>query len=269
MSKTRNEDKVSDIIVKSNYFIRDFVQHCNNLIEKRLVYAFFSVVDSVNDAKDHVYVLSMTDILRLLELSDGGRNYINIREQLKTINDMSFWQRSIDANGQRHDKLVRLFKDFSLDYKILDNANSNVSAIDTCTFVFSDEISRALMHQKKNFTRLLRSTIMQFKSIYSPSFYEYLMSFCYGKKFDSGSILPIEMDEDEVCYHLGFELNTPAWKIARTLPTVVKEINEFSETITINDFTWTKTAGKRYIAKFNIIYRFDAPMPFQFGDTDM
>lgn len=264
MSNMKNEDKITDVIVKSNYFIRDFVQNCNTLIEKRLVYAFFSVVDSVNDANDHEYVLSITDILRLLELTDSGFNYVYIREQLKAINDMSFWQLSIDSNGQKHEKLVRLFKEFTLDYKTPDKANRETNVIDTCTFVFTDDISRAIMCQKKNFTKLLRSTVMQFKSIYSPGFYEYLMSFCYGNKFDSGSVLTIEMNEDEVCYRLGLEKGTPAWKIARALSTVAKEINEYSDSITISDFTWTKAAGKQHIATFNIIQKFKALQSVQF-----
>lgn len=236
----------TDIIVKSNKLVREFTLKCDSLMEKRLVYAFFSTVDSLNDAENKTYTLSMTDLLRLLDLSDGGFNYSNVRGYLKNINDLSFWQPAIE-NGRATETIVRIFKQFKMVYK-----DDDMSTLDYCQYSFTPEICQHLLAQKK-FTKLLRKTVMRFKCKYTPDLYEYLVSFCFGEQFKAGAIQHISMAENDLYYHLHLDKSTPAWKItSKILPTVVNEINKFSDTIFIQDYTYEKDSLKTHIANFSI-----------------
>lgn len=151
--------KHNDLIQKTRYELTVEEQ-------KILLYVISKIKPTDNKLTE--YNIPILDILKLLNINDGGKNYQYIKHTIKKLSDKSFW---LFVDNKEY--LVRWLEHIVIDK---DTATINVR--------IHEQLAPYLLQVKSRFTEYQIYNILAMRGKYSIRLYEILKSYAYLHEVD-------------------------------------------------------------------------------------
>jgi plasmid replication initiation protein len=125
------------------------------------------------------YEFSVTDFLQACGLEQSGKNYIKVKETIRSIRNISFW---VTLDGKEH--LLGL-----LDRATIEPKTGKI----TCCF--HDDIKPFLLYLKENYTQFELRNVLAMQSKYAIRFYELAKSHQFLREFQ----IPLDELKRSLC----------------------------------------------------------------------
>ncbi|WP_195972508.1 replication initiation protein [Clostridium thermobutyricum] len=204
---TDNGNKNYESIVKSNNLIRGSYTVTAN--EQKFLYKVFEYVQE-NDYKSNVIVFEFNNIIKEF------REVIN-----KNLTKKQFWN-MLKKLQKKHPDIIIDGKYVSTQwYRLIGELDYSVITLQLDEFIF-----KYVQSQKKNFGKLLKSSVFNFNTFYAMKIYEFLRSWANLKKEEYITLdrFKLEMDiHEKKSYSQIYNIKR------RILDPSIEEINEKSE----------------------------------------
>lgn len=153
------EEQKSYSVRKSNVLIRQPRKHLT-LQEQRLIAFLVSKIKPTDNIYQE-YTISISDYLKICGMTDAGKNYSAIKEQLKTLRDRSSWIKDGDSES-----LVSWLS------KVRISPRSGKIAVK-----FDEDLAQHLIDLRHSFTSYEFLFTLPMRSNYSFTLYEILKSY--------------------------------------------------------------------------------------------
>ena len=147
------------LITKSNELIQKSRFELS-LTEQKLVAYICTLINPMHDKEDQVYTISISNFIKLCNITDSGKNYNDIKKIIKKLADQSYWMMLPDGS----ETLVRWIEKPKISDK-------------TIKFKLDEDMSPYLLQLKEKFTTYEIKNILNMKSCYAPRLYEILKSY--------------------------------------------------------------------------------------------
>lgn len=213
--KIKNEDTHEQriqTVVKANDLINKSRFSLTTQQQKIVLYLISQISRNDNDFK--TYEFSIAEFTKVCGLTDSGRNYELLKEQIKRIADKSIW---INIDGKTETLLRWIEKPYINEKQ------------GTIQIKLDNDMKPYLLRLTENFTEYELIYTLQFKSKYSIRLYEYIKSIHY-REIQEDYITEISIEDlqnrlDCFKYTNFKDIHT------RVLKPAVNEINEHSDKI--------------------------------------
>lgn len=167
----------SQFVVKANSIIQQSRFSMTAFQQKAYLFLISKIKPEDEGGKN--YEFSVTDFLQACGLEQSGKNYIKVKETIRSIRNISFW---VALDGKEH--LLGL-----LDRATIEPKTGKI----TCCF--HDDIKPFLLYLKENYTQFELRNVLAMQSKYAIRFYELAKSHQFLREFQ----IPLDELKRSLC----------------------------------------------------------------------
>lgn len=232
-----NKNSDSFIVFQSNQLVR-YIRHDMSL-QQRQVYNFLASLIKRDDEPDTVYTFSAKYMLQELNMTDGGRNYSDLKSILKYLRDHSQWIRNERGNLEVISILSTVeFDEQTKEFKIQ----------------FHRLVQPHLFNLVERFTAIPLELVKVLKCKYSLELNEFLVSF-FNEKGQVPMDIEFTLQEIKERINCDFDRWVDIKRFA--LDKAIEEINTLSTNMRVS-YTPKKEGKKVTRVVFHLVQPTDA-----------
>ena len=166
-------------VTKTNALVQKTRYSLTIAEQKALCYVISLLKKKESEPPQLIYKFDIVDYCRIVGIQVNGKNYSDVKKNLKGLSDKSFWITEWDEKGKPAEKLLRWINEVTI------KPNSG-----NVTIEISKNMIPYLFNLYNNFVSYQLYWILALSSTYSIQFYELLSSYLFvGKKeFEIGEI---------------------------------------------------------------------------------